>query len=171
MCSGEAVLGHPPDCKFGLWVGLECIPPVMVLATCHHSQLSIAPDFKAPIAAGQIGLAVLQSVILIFGYWIRSTAIWTMLGLMGFAALIAGYALWRREPKQLVRNWPFAVLVILAAGHLVYAALMLHPVFESRNERPHHVLWHALFFGIAIHPDWLTSMRRNSKPAIMCRTC
>jgi hypothetical protein len=137
---------------------------VGILDSRFLSTLSIVPAAHIALAmlvqlrpsAGQIGLAVLQSVILIFGYWIRSSAIWTMLGLMGFAALIAGYALWRREPKQLVRNWPFAVLVILAAGQLVYAALVLHPVYEIRNERPHHVLWHALLFGIAIHPDWLT---------------
>jgi hypothetical protein len=128
------------------------------------STLSLVPGVHIALAmlvrlrpsAGQVALVALQSAILIFGYWIRSSAFWTMLGLMGFAALIAGYALWRRQPKQLVRNWPFAVLALLAAGHFVYASLALHPVYQSANERPHHALWHALLWGVAIHPDWLS---------------
>jgi hypothetical protein len=128
------------------------------------STLSLVPAAHIALAmlvglrpsAGQIGLVALQSVILIFGYWIRSSAFWTMLGLMWFAAVIAGYALWRRQPKQLVRDWPFAVLALLAAGHFMYVSLVLHPVYQSANERPHHPLWHALLFGMASHPDWLT---------------
>jgi hypothetical protein len=126
------------------------------LSLVPAAHIALAMLVRLRPSAGQVALVALQSAILIFGYWIRSSAFWTMLGLMGFAALIAGYALWRRQPKQLVRNWPFAVLALLAAGHLVYASLALHPVYQSANERPHHALWHALLWGVAIHPDWLS---------------
>ena len=128
------------------------------------STLSLVPAAHIAFAmlvwlrpsAGQVGLVALQSAILIFGYWIRSSAFWTVLGLIGLATLIVGYALWRRQPKQSVRNWPFALLGLLAAGHFMYVSLVLHPVYQSANERPHHPLWHALLFGVATHPDWLT---------------
>jgi hypothetical protein len=126
------------------------------LALVPAAHIALAMLVQLRPSAGQVGLVALQSVILIFGYWIRSSAFWTMLGLMGFATLIAGYALWRRQPKQLVRNWPFAVLALLAAGHFMYASMVLHPIYQSANERAHHVLWHALLFGVAIHPDWPT---------------
>ena len=126
----------------------------LALVPAAHIALAILVRLRP--SAEQVGLVAIQSAILIFGYWIRSSAFWTMLGLIGFVILIAGYALWRRQPEQLVRNWPFAVLGLLAAGHFMYVSLALHPVYQSANERPHHPLWHALLFGVATHPDWLT---------------
>jgi hypothetical protein len=105
-------------------------------------------------SAHQVALAILQSAILVFGYWIRSSAFWTFLGLLVFAVLLAAHALWRRRPWDLMRTWPFAVLALLAAAHFTYVAQTLHPVYSKGNERPHHALWHAMIYGVAVHPDW-----------------
>ena len=104
--------------------------------------------------AEQVGLVILQSAILVFGYWIRSSAFWTFLGLLGLALLLAAYALWRRRPKGLTAIWPFAVLAVLAAAHLTYVVNTLHPVYAKGNERPHHALWHSMIYGVAVNPDW-----------------
>ena len=102
----------------------------------------------------QIALVLLQSAILIFGYWIRTSALWTVLGLSLFAALLVGQALWQRRSLQLARNWPLAILGVLMVAHLVYVAHALHPVYQQANERPHHALWHAFIYALAGHPDW-----------------
>ncbi len=105
-------------------------------------------------SAGQVGLVMLQAAILIFAYWIRSSASWTFLGLLLLSILLTCLALWRRQPRDLARNWPFAVLAVLAAAHLTYLAHALHPVYREANERPHHALWHAIIYGMTVHPNW-----------------
>src|SRR5262245_55107839 len=54
---------------------------------------------------GQVALALAQSIILVFAYWIRSSAFWTVLGLSLLAAGIVVHALWRRDRADLVRLW------------------------------------------------------------------
>jgi len=126
------------------------------------STLSLVPAFhiamtmlaRARPSPGRVALVVLQSAILVFGYWIRSSAFWSVLALLLFAVLLAGDALWRRSPKDLMRNWPVGILGLLAAGHFIFVSQTLHPAYQTANERPHHALWHALIYGVAIHPDW-----------------
>jgi hypothetical protein len=126
------------------------------------STLSLVPAFhvamamfvRARLSPGQVALVLLQSAILVFGYWIRSSAFWTILWLLPLAVLLAGNALWRRDSGDVRRIWPFAILGLLAVGHFLLTAQALHPVYQTANERPHHALWHAMIYGVAIHPDW-----------------
>jgi hypothetical protein len=126
------------------------------------STLSLVPATHIALAmlvwlrpsAGQTALVLLQAAILILACWIRSSALWTVLGLLLFATLIAAHAVWQRKPTELARAWPFAILAMLTAGHFVYVTQALHPVYATPNERPHHGLWHAMIYGVAIHPDW-----------------
>ena len=117
-------------------------------------HIAAAMLVRLPPSPSQVALVVLQCAILIFGYWIRSSAFWTVLWLVALAVLLVGHALWRRNAEGARRLWPLAILGLLASGHFLFVAQTLHPVYQTANERAHHALWHALIYGTAIHPDW-----------------
>jgi len=120
------------------------------------AHIAFAMLVQPRASASQIALALVQSAILVFAYWIRSSALWTVIALALLAALLGAYAMWRSDPRQLTRNWPFAVVIVFVAGHFIYVAQALHPVYQTPNERPHHALWHAIGYALQIHPKWPT---------------
>jgi len=120
------------------------------------AHIAFAMVVQPQASASHIALALVQSAILVFAYWIRSSALWTVIALALLAVLLSAYAMWRGDPRQLTRNWPFAIVIVFVAAHFIYVAEALHPVYQTPNERPHHALWHAIGYALQIHPKWPT---------------
>jgi len=100
-----------------------------------------------------IVLTVIQSLILVFAIWIRSSASWVVVGVAALAALVSLRALLnsRFNPVQL---WSLGVLLLVLAVHTVWASTALHPIYREKGEISRHVFWHAVFFRLQFHPGW-----------------
>jgi hypothetical protein len=48
--------------------------------------------------------------------------------------------------------WAFGVLIAVLCAHMLRVGISLHPVYK--NEISHHVLWHAVFYELQLHPRW-----------------
>jgi len=108
---------------------------------------------RSPPSPSNIALATIQSFTLVFAIWIRSSAVWVVLGLAILATLVSIQALLNRRFK-LVQVWSFGSLVIVLALHTVWVSAMLHPIYRDKGEISHHVFWHAVFLRLQFHPLW-----------------
>src|SRR5207244_2848311 len=98
-------------------------------------HIALATLSKIPWTRSHVTLVVLQSLLLVFGYWIRSSALWVVLALLVLAAFLVLRAL-RISGKRNLRTlwpevWPVGVVAGMAVVHLLYVALALHPVYRS----------------------------------------
>jgi len=100
-----------------------------------------------------VALAMVQSAIIVFAVWIRASAIWVILSLGIYAGLIAIRGLVTRH-NGLRRIWPFAVLLVTLATHMLWVTMTVHPVYGSKGEISRHVFWHAVFYQLQGHPKW-----------------
>jgi hypothetical protein len=98
-------------------------------------------------------LATVQSIILVFAFWIRASAIWIILAVALFAGFVAirGLLVGR---KHLRRIWSAGVMFAVLGVHTLWVTVTLHPVYRSKGEISHHVLWHAVFYQLQFHPGW-----------------
>ncbi len=122
-----------------------------IVPAAHIAHAMLA---RSPSSAGNAALVVVQSCILVLGYWIRSSALWTLLALVILAAVLVGCSLRSGGKKDFRTLWPVAALSLVAVAHLSAVALALHPVYKSANERPYHGLWHAMVYALQFHPQW-----------------
>src|SRR5262249_11309512 len=100
-----------------------------------------------------IVLAVIQSLILVFAIWIRSSAAWVVVGVVALAALVSLRALLNSRFNP-VRLWSLGVLLLVLAVHTAWASTALHPIYREKGEILRHVFWHAVFFRLQFHPGW-----------------
>jgi hypothetical protein len=121
-----------------------------VIPGLHLSCLML--DRLAP-SPRNAALALLQSVILIFIVWTRTSAIWVLLGVSLLAGTITIHDL-RCRQFRLLRLWSIGILFGVWACQAIYVSVALHPVYNSNNEITHHVLWHSLFYPLQFHPKW-----------------
>src|SRR5262249_33132042 len=98
-------------------------------------------------------LAIVQSVILVFAFWIRASSLWVILAVTIFAGLITIWGLLRRR-NELRRVWCLGILLAVLAVHTLWTIMALHPIYNSKGEISHHVFWHALFYQLQFHPRW-----------------
>jgi len=98
-------------------------------------------------------LAIVQSVILVFAFWIRASSLWVILAVTIFAGLITIWGLLRRR-NELRRVWCLGILLAVLAVHTLWTTMALHPIYNSKGEISHHVFWHALFYQLQFHPRW-----------------
>jgi hypothetical protein len=108
---------------------------------------------RAPLSVMNVALAIVQSIIVVFSFWIRASAVWVIFAVTIFAAFIAirGALSSRNEFKRI---WPLGVLIAVLAAHTVWVTMTLHPVYRSKGEISHHVFWHAVFYQLQYHPRW-----------------
>lgn len=97
-------------------------------------------------------LAVLQSVILIFAFWIRASAIWVIFATILLAVVLSIHEL-RSHKFKLLRLWSIGILASIWALQALYVSIVLHPVYK-KGEIAHHVLWHSVFYPLQFHPKW-----------------
>src|SRR5262249_23046758 len=98
-------------------------------------------------------LAIVQSIILVFAFWIRASALWVILAVATFAGLITIRGLLRRR-NELRRVWCLGILLAVLAVHTLWTTMTLHPIYKSKGEISHHVFWHAVFYQLQLHPRW-----------------
>jgi hypothetical protein len=123
------------------------------LAVVPAMHLALAALTRQPRTRLFISLAACQACILVFAYWTRSSALWAVLALFALAAPLAiGPGARRREYLRTL--WPVGLLLALMGAHVVYAAISLHGIYRTGNERPYHALWHAVVSGLQVHPEW-----------------
>jgi hypothetical protein len=103
--------------------------------------------------ASNISLALLQSVILVFAFWIRASAIWVIFGVLVLTALVAVQEIRGRRLK-LRSMWGLGVLLAVWALQTLWASVAVHPIYKEKGEIAHHVIWHAVFYQLQFHPEW-----------------
>ena len=138
----RSVLGSIVDPRF---LSALAIIPGLHLGCLLLDRLRPTPD--------NIVLAVIQSLILVFAIWIRSSAAWVVVGVAALAALVSLRAVLnnRFNPVQL---WSLGLLLLVLAVHTVWASTALHPIYREKGEISRHVFWHAVFFRLQFHPGW-----------------
>jgi len=108
---------------------------------------------RSPPSIINVALAIVQSIILVFAFWIRASAIWVILAVAVFAGLITIWGLLKRR-NELRRVWCFGILLAVLAVHTLWVTMTLHPIYRSEGEISHHVFWHAVFYQLQFHPRW-----------------
>ena len=121
-----------------------------IIPGMHLACLIISKSRPTPI---NIGLAVLQSVILIFAFWIRSTAIWVLTAL---SLLAIAVALWKILQRRFNWRalWCWGILLGVWGLQAFLGSTALHPVYRDKGEISHHIVWHSLFYQLQFHPRW-----------------
>jgi hypothetical protein len=108
---------------------------------------------RSPPSIINVASAIVQSIILVFAFWIRASAIWVILAVAIFAGLITIWGLLKRQ-NELRRVWCLGILLAVLAAHTLWVAMTLHPIYRSEGEISHHVFWHAIFYQLQFHPRW-----------------
>jgi len=121
-----------------------------IIPGMHLACLIISKSRPTPI---NISSAVVQSIILIFAFWIRSTAIWVLTALSLLAIAVALWEILQRRFRWRVL-WCWGILVGVWALQAFLSAVALHPVYKDKGEIAHHVVWHSLFYQLQFHPHW-----------------
>jgi hypothetical protein len=108
---------------------------------------------KSPPSPGNILLAALQSIILLFAYWIRASAIWVVFGVLVLGAFVAIEEI-RTRRLQFRSMWSLGILLAVCALQTLWASTAAHPIYKEKGEIAHHVLWHSVFYQLQFHPQW-----------------
>jgi hypothetical protein len=103
---------------------------------------------RSPPSIINVGLAIVQSIILVFVFWIRASAVWVILAVAVFAGLIIIWGLLKRQ-NELRRVWCLGILLAVLAVHTLWVTMTLHPIYRSEGEISHHV-----FCRLQFHPRW-----------------
>jgi hypothetical protein len=83
-------------------------------------------------------LALVQSIILVFAFWIRASAVWVILAVALFAGPVAAWALIKRR-SELRAVWRLGILAV----RTLWVSVTLGPIYRSKGKISHHVFWHA----------------------------
>jgi hypothetical protein len=121
-----------------------------IIPGLHLSCLMLKRSRPSPC---NIVLAAIQSLVLVFAIWIRSSAVWVAVGVALLAALVSIHALFNRRFNP-VQVWSLGVLLGVLVLHAVWVSAALHPIYKDKGEISHHVFWHAVFHQLQIHPHW-----------------
>jgi hypothetical protein len=124
-----------------------------IMATVPGLHLGCLLLDRSPPSISNVTSAIVQSIILVFAFWIRASAIWVILAVAIFAGLITIWGLLKRR-SELRRVWCFGILLAVLAVHTLWVTMTLHPVYRSEGEISHHVFWHAVFSQLQFHPRW-----------------
>lgn len=127
------------------FLGILAIVPGLHLACLILARL--------PPSFGNVALAILQSIVLVFAIWIRASALWVILAVAVLATLFAMRGLLKRR-LELPRIWPAGVLFAVLALCMISLKIALHPIYNSGGEIAHHVFWHSIFYQLQFHPGW-----------------
>jgi hypothetical protein len=124
-----------------------------VLAAVPGLHLGCLMLDRSPPSFSNIALAIVQSVILVFAFWIRASALWVILAVTVLAGLLAFQGSLKRR-FELVRMWAAGALFSVLGLYLVWVPMALHPIYKSNGEISHHVFWFAVFYQLQFHPQW-----------------
>ena len=124
-----------------------------VLAVVPGLHLGCSMLNRLPPSYGNVILAIVQSLILIFALWVRASAVWAVLAVVVLGSSLAICGLSRRRFK-LVLIWAAGILLAGLTLHLIWVTTALHPIYKNKGEISHHVFWHAVFYQLQFHPQW-----------------
>jgi hypothetical protein len=124
-----------------------------IMATVPGLHLGCLMLDRSPPSIINVASAIVQSIILVFAFWIRASAIWVILAVAIFAGLIMAWGLLKRQ-NELKYVWCLGILLAVLAVHMLRVTTALHPIYRSEGEISHHVFWHAVFYQLQSHPRW-----------------
>src|SRR5262245_60827194 len=124
-----------------------------IMATVPGLHLGCMLLDRSPPSIINVASAIVQSIILVFAFWIRASAIWVILAVAIFTGLITICGLLKRR-NELRRVWCLGILLAVLAVHTLWVVVALHPIYRSEGEISHHVFWHAVFYQLQFHPRW-----------------
>src|SRR5262249_50546062 len=124
-----------------------------IMATVPGLHLGCMLLDRSPPSITNVASAIVQSIILVFAFWIRASAVWVILAVAIFAGLITIWGLLKHR-NELRRVWCFGILLAVLAVHTLWVAVTLHPIYRSKGEISHHVFWHGVFSQLQLHPRW-----------------
>jgi hypothetical protein len=124
-----------------------------IMATIPGLHLGCLLLDRSPPSISNVASAIVQSIILVFAFWIRASAIWVILAVAVFAGLITIWGLLKRR-NELRRVWCLGILLAVLAVHTMWVMMTIHPIYRSEGEISHHVFWHAVFSQLQFHPRW-----------------
>jgi hypothetical protein len=124
-----------------------------IMATVPGLHLGCLLLDRSPPSTINVASAIVQSIILVFAFWIRASAIWVILAVAVFAGLITIWGLLKGR-NELRRVWCLGILLAVVAVHTLWVTMTLHPIYRSEGEISHHVFWHAVFYQLQFHPRW-----------------
>jgi hypothetical protein len=139
---GSHSLGSIADSRF-----------LSIMATVPGLHLGCLMLDRSPPSIINVASSIVQSIILVFAFWIRASAVWIILAVAVFAGLITISGLLKRR-NELRRVWCLGILVAVLAVHTLWTTMTLHPIYKSKGEISHHVFWHAVFYQLQSHPRW-----------------
>ena len=88
---------------------------------------------RSPPSISNVASAIVQSIILVFAFWIRASAIWVILAVALFAGLITIWGLLKRR-NEFRRVWCLGILLAVLAVHMLRVTTALHPIYRSEGE-------------------------------------
>jgi hypothetical protein len=124
-----------------------------IMATVPGLHLGCLLLDRSPPSIINVALAIVQSIILVFAFWIRASALWVILAVAVFAGLITICGLLKRR-NELRRVWCLGILLAVLGVHTLWVTMTLHPIYRSKGEISHHAFWHAVFYQLQFHPRW-----------------
>jgi len=95
-------------------------------------------------------LFAVQGLVLVVAIFMRDSLIYLLVPIAIFASVG-----WRRGRKTVPRTRTLAPVVILALALICLMASpqLIFPEYAHQG-RLHSLLWHRMFVGLAVHPDW-----------------
>src|SRR5215831_17841757 len=139
---GSHSLGSIADSRF-----------LSIMATVPGLHLGCLMLDRSPPSIINVASSIIQSIILVFAFWIRASAVWIILAVAVFAGLITIWGLLKRR-NEFRRVWCLGILLAVLAVHTLWVTMTLHPIYRSEGEISHHVFWHAVFYQLQFHPRW-----------------
>lgn len=100
---------------------------------------------------------LIQSIIFTFVLWIRSSILW-----MG--ALLVIYSILRLSKGMSAKTklWPVWLALCIVLMSKIAIPFLLDPEYKKDGATSHHVVWHSIYLGLALHPE----IRENYSNAI-----
>jgi len=142
--------------------------PILAMVACLHCLLFMATSLREQVGVVQIGLVVVQVLLITFTLHLRTTALWEMATILGFGlailvgpSVVQGAASWAR-PRVRAPGRSALVAVgstsgLVIAGYLglqVYRATVFPEDYLRGDEIVTRTFWHNIFTGFAYHPTF-----------------
>jgi len=124
---------------------------VAVLAVLHLGFSCVDGQRLSPL---RLVCAIYQVFMIVLAVHVRVDNLWLIAAM---AVWVVGDAVWTRSMRtgvgSLRHGWPLAVMTVGFAALLLGERLAYHPRYFSTH-MAHHLLWHNVGIGLALHPDF-----------------
>ena len=170
LLSHYIIIKMPPYFDFGWQLGsvinYRFLPVLTILPTIHILMVSLSGQRLTGRAFAGV---LIQSMIIVFILWIRGSIIW--IGLLFICAIVLKifFNVWRSRVSsekghqedltgisgimRTMRVWPIVPFLSMFLFLIIGKSFIFGPEFKKREGMGHHVVWHSVYAGLALHPD------------------